>query len=199
MVCRILNFDADYWKPGLLSFVPRGAQLSAFSLVPPHLAKGFTEFFWNHFEPLSELLKKWKRKEKLLLWKTSFFHVKKQDVKVIQDTSCSTVGSHIFGDERFNHESLGNIKGGVLSAQVSAVGAKLWLGAVSCVAIPRLGKFWRSSQWLLPLAVTRANVWLCWSPQVPPGKSLHLAKCFSALGLSCQAPPGWSAGLEVGL
>lgn len=60
MVCRTLNVDADYWKPGLGYVVPRGAQLSVFSLVPAHLAKEFFEFFWNHFESLSKLLKKMK-------------------------------------------------------------------------------------------------------------------------------------------
>lgn len=185
MACRTLNFDADDWKLGLGCFAPRGAQLSVFSLVPAHLAKDFFEFFWNHFESLSEILKKKKRKKKR---KTSsvesilFPHKKKGRCEsdpehqlfperggapfLTDFLSSSPAGSCFLGDERFNQASLGNIKSSrdgtsPFSPDFWSWSKDLAWSNVLC-AHPQpssLGKFWMcgSQPRLLPLAVTRAS------------------------------------------
>lgn len=97
MFCRALNFDADYWEPGLGCCVARGAQLSGLSRIPASLAKGFGRvfcfgiffFFLNHFESLPELLKKpTKLKQHISAVENIAFPLEKWSAAVFQNTCC---------------------------------------------------------------------------------------------------------------
>lgn len=81
--CRTLNFDTDYWKPGLGCCVPRGAQLSVLSQYTwQKVSLSFLETFWISFRTLKNIE----------IYQCCGKHLstqKKRNAEVFQVTSCS--------------------------------------------------------------------------------------------------------------